>query len=304
MSGWMRALLICGAVLLPAIIATAADTPDSAAAGTGGAESPASPAEVAYLKALGSLHWVKGPTSVDVSGNSKLAIPQGYVYLDKANTDKYLELNQNLAGGEEVMVAPEDLHWTAFLSFNDEGYVKDDDKIDAAALLKTMKEATESSNAERRKRGWRELHIVDWAVAPAYNTSTKRLEWATVLESDGARDVNFSTKVLGRRGHTSVILVSSVDGLAAARPELETLLGGYSFNKGDTYGEWVPGDKVAEYGLAALVLGGAAAIAAKKGLWTVFAGFLAAGWKFLAAGAVALMAGLRRFFGKKTDDRN
>ena len=256
----------------------------------------------AYFKALQALNWVKGPTSAAVDGKSTLAIPAGYVFLDKANTDKYLEINQNLAGGSEVMVAPEDLHWTAYLSFDDGGYVKDDDKIDAPALLKTMKEATESSNVERRKRGWQELHIVDWAVAPAYNSSNKRLEWATLLESNGGRSVNFSTKVLGRRGHTSVILVTPVDGLQAAEPELESILGGYTFDKGETYTEWLPGDKVAEYGLAALVLGGAAAIATKKGLWAVLAGFLATGWKFLAAGAVALIAGLRKFFGKKSDD--
>jgi uncharacterized membrane-anchored protein len=50
------------------------------------------------------------------------------------------------------------------------------------------------------------------------------------------------------------------------------------------------------------VLGGAAAIATKKGFWAVLGGFLAAGWKFIAAGAVALSAGLRRFFGRKSDD--
>ena len=211
-------------------------------------------------------------------------------------------LNQNIPGGNEVMVAPEDLRWSAYLSFSDEGYVKDDEKIDAAELLKAMQQGTEEANQERRRRGWGDLHVVSWAVPPAYNASNKRLEWATLLQSDGGRSVNFSTKVLGRRGHTSVILVSSQEDLAAARPQLENVLAGYSFNQGDRYADWVPGDKVAEYGLAALVLGGAAAIATKKGFWGVLGGFLAAGWKFIAAGAVALLAGLRRFFGRKADD--
>jgi uncharacterized membrane-anchored protein len=260
------------------------------------------PAEQAYYKALDSLQWVKGPTTVEVEGKSLLAVPEGFVFLDSANTDKYLELNQNLAGGSEVLVAPEDLHWVAYLSFDGDGYVKDDEKIDAAELLKAMQKGTEQSNEERRKRGWQELHVVDWAIPPAYNSDNKRLEWATLLESQGNRNVNFSTKVLGRRGHTSVILVSSAEGLAIARPELEQVLAGYSFKQGETYGDWIPGDKVAEYGLAALVLGGAAAVATKKGLWAVLAGFLATGWKFLAAGAVAATAGFRKFFGKKNTD--
>jgi uncharacterized membrane-anchored protein len=67
----------------------------------------------------------------------------------------------------------------------------------------------------------------------------------------------------------------------------------------------VPGDKVATYGLAALVLGGAAAIATKKGLWAVIGGFLIAKAKLLIAGIVAVGAGLRRILTgrKKADDR-
>jgi len=265
-------------------------------------EAAESPEQQAFMEALSALAWVKGPASVPLQGNATLAVPEGYVFLDAANTDKFLELNQNIPGGNEVMIAPADLHWSAYFSFEDDGYVKDDEKIDAAALLKAMQEGTEEANKERRRRGWNELHVRDWAVPPAYNTDNKRLEWATLLESDSGRSVNFSTKVLGRRGHTSVILATGVEDLAGSRPELEQVLAGYTFNEGDRYADWVPGDKVAEYGLAALVLGGAAAIATKKGFWAVLGGFLAAGWKFAAAGAVALAAGLRRFFGRKADD--
>jgi uncharacterized membrane-anchored protein len=266
-------------------------------------ESPASPEQQAFMKAIAALKWVKGPTSVGLQGDARLAVPEGYVFLDAANTDRFLELNQNIPGGDEVMLAPEDLHWSAYLSFEDDGYVKDDEKIDAAKLLKAMQQGTEEANQERRRRGWHELHVVDWAVPPAYNSTNKRLEWATLLESQSGRSVNFSTKVLGRRGHTSVILATGEDDLAQSRPQLEQVLAGYSFNQGARYADWVPGDKVAEYGLAALVLGGAAAIATKKGFWAVLGTFLAAGWKFIAAGAVALTAGIRKFFGGKSDAR-
>jgi uncharacterized membrane-anchored protein len=287
----MKHLLSVAALLLAFVVAPAMAQ-----------DAEQSPEQQAFMKALAALNWVKGPTSVSLPGNSKLAVPEGYVFLDSSNTDRFLELNQNIPGGHEVMIAPEDLHWSAYLSFEDDGYVKDDEKIDAAELLKAMKEGTEESNKERRKRGWRELHVLDWAVPPAYNNANQRLEWATLLQGDGGRSVNFSTKVLGRRGHTSVILATGENDLAQSRPQLEQVLAGYTFNQGDRYADWVPGDKVAEYGLAALVLGGAAAIATKKGFWAVLGGFLAAGWKFLAAGAVALSAGIRKFFGKKADD--
>jgi uncharacterized membrane-anchored protein len=191
------------------------------------------------------------------------------------------------------------MEWAAYLEFSDEGYVKDDEKIDAPALLKTLQQNTERGNEQRKSRGWSELRLVDWATPPVYNTATKRLEWATILDSKDGRAVNFSTKILGRRGYTSVIMVTDPVNLQAAESRLDTVLTGYAFNSGETYADWRSGDKVAKYGLAALIVGGVAAVAAKKGLFSVLAGFLAVAWKFLVAGAVAAMAWLRRLFAKK-----
>jgi uncharacterized membrane-anchored protein len=254
----------------------------------------------AYLAKLRALKWVTGPTTVEVVGDSRLDVPEGYVFLDQAETTKYLEMNQNLSDGSEMMIGPKSLAWVAYFSFAGEGYVKDDEKIDAAALLKTMQANTDASNAERRKRGWGELHLSGWAAPPAYNATTKRLEWATRLQSPGGESVNFFTKVLGRKGHTTVIMVTEPDGLAVAQPALAKMLGGYDFKSGNRYAEFVPGDKVAEYGLAALVLGGAAAVATKKGLWAIMATFLATSWKFLAAALVGGGAWLRKLFARKT----
>jgi uncharacterized membrane-anchored protein len=244
------------------------------------------PAGNSFTDQLRALNWVKGPTTVTVAGNSKLTVPEGYIFLDAAGTRKFNELNQNIAGETEVLIAPENLAWSAFLDFSAEGYVKDDDKI------------------ERKRRGWPALNVIDWATPPAYNQSTKRLEWATIIEAEGRRNANFFTKILGRRGHTSVILVAGTDGLSGAEGELNQVLDGYNFNAGDTYAEWKPGDKVAEYGLAALVLGGAAAIATKKGFWAVAATFFAAAWKFIAAAVFGLGAWFRSFFKKKADARD
>jgi len=260
---------------------------------------PQSANQKAFLEKMRTLDWVKGPATVTAEGNAKLAIPEQYVYLDARNTSKFLELQHNLGDGREVMVAPRNLQWMAYLEFSDEGYVKDDEKIDASALLKTLKENTENANAERQRRGWGALHLVDWATPPVYNTTTKRLEWATVLESQDGRAVNFSTKILGRRGYTSVIMVTDPANLSAAEGSLDNVLTGYAFNPGETYADWRSGDKVAKYGLAALIVGGVAAVAAKKGLFSVLAGFLAVAWKFIAAAAVAAMAWLRRLFAKK-----
>ena len=286
---WSAIALINAVMVVMCAVAQAQEAPAE----------PQSAEQKAFIEKMRALDWVKGPATVTAEGNAKLTIPEQYVYLDARNTSKFLEMQHNLGNGREVMVAPRNLQWMAYLEFADEGYVKDNEKIDATALLKTLKENTESANAERQRRGWGTLHVVDWAAAPVYNTTTKRLEWATILESQDGRAVNFSTKILGRRGYTSVIMVTDPANLGDAESSLNHVLTGYAFNAGETYGDWRSGDKVAKYGLAALIVGGVAAVAAKKGLFSVLAGFLAVAWKFIAAAAVAGMAWLRRLFTKK-----
>jgi uncharacterized membrane-anchored protein len=260
-----------------------------------------SPEEKAYYEKLGKLNWVEGATKVSVVGDSSLEVPEGFVFLDQADTRKFLELNENLSDGSEVMIAPETLAWSAYISFADDGYVKDDEKIDADELLETMQENTKAANKERRRRGWAEMEILGWAVPPAYNASTKRLEWATRLRSGSGEVVNFFTKILGRKGHTTVILVAAPEDLTTSQVALNKVLTGYSFNPGSRYAEYVPGDKVAEYGLAALVLGGAAAVATKKGFWAAIGAFLAATWKLLVAALVAAGAFIRKLFTNKAE---
>ena len=252
---------------------------------------------------LRALDWVLGPRDIKLAGNSTLSLPEGYVYLDPANTAKYEELSHNLSSGNEVMIAPKNLEWNAFLTWEDEGYVKDDEKIDAPAILKSLQAATEAANEERKRRGWDELHVVGWNINPAYNSTTKRLEWATLLRSQQNEGTNFFTKILGRRGFTSVVLVASTEDTPAAVTDLNRVLSGYHFNPGETYAEWRPGDKIAEYGLTGLILGGAAAAAIKtgllKGAWKFLVAGIAAFWKIILGLAVAASAWLKSLFKRK-----
>ena len=55
----------------------------------------------------------------------------------------------------------------------------------------------------------------------------------------------------------------------------------------------------AEFGLAALIAGGAAAVAAKKGVFAVIAGFLAAAWKFILVAVIGAFAWIKSLFKKK-----
>ena len=101
--------------------------------------------------ALAKLAWQKGPTDGAVGTRATVKVPQGFVFLDEKNTSRFLELNGNPPRNGHYMVAPESLQWFSVFSFEENGYVKDDDKLDPDALLKSLKESDAPSNEERKR---------------------------------------------------------------------------------------------------------------------------------------------------------
>ena len=248
-----------------------------------------------------TLAWQRGPTTGALEGKATLAIPEGAQFLDEKEGSKFLQLTGNLASEESILVAGD---WWAAFSFNDSGYVKDDDKIDADALLASIKERDAAGNAERRKLGLTEVFTDGWHTPPHYDTATKHLEWALRLRAgDNATPViNYPVRLLGRRGYESAVLVSSPETLDADVAAFKKVLTGFKFAANEGYSEFKAGDHVAEFGLGALIVGGAAAVVAKTGFWKVILGFLAASWKLVAGVGIALFAGIGKLFGRKKAD--
>ncbi len=245
---------------------------------------------------LAKLNWISGPTEVEVGDRAVLTVPSGYVFLDQGETTKFQELAENPTSGKENLIAPDDLRWFGLFEFEEIGYVKDDEEIDADTLLESLKEGSEAGNEERRKRGWAELTITGWRIKPRYDGNTQRLEWAIDAESENIPVVNFNTRLLGRKGVTAATLVADPEALDAAIGEFKDVLTGYEYLDGERYADVQEGDHMAEYGLAALIAGGGAAIAAKSGL-------LKSLWKILAAAGVAIAAFLGKMFkGRKSQD--
>jgi uncharacterized membrane-anchored protein len=244
------------------------------------------------------LPWQEGPADGAVGSRAHLSVPKGHSLLPEANGAKFLELTGNLPEeGNTVLVGD---HWWATLEFSDSGYVKDDEKLDPDALLKSMQENEGSANQQRRDHHLAELHTDGWIVPPHYDTATKQLEWGVKLHtSESPRPVvNYTMRLLGRHGYETVILVTEPDTLDRDVASLREVLKGFDFNAGEKYAEFRPGDHVAEYGLGALVLGGATAAAIKGGWFKGILAALAAGWKLVAAAVVAGFAALKSFFGR------
>ena len=247
------------------------------------------------------LPWQVGPATGDVGTRSRLDIPDGARLLPEANGSRFLELTGNLPEPGDTVLIRDD--WWATLSFEESGYVKDDDKLDPDALLATLRKNDESSNQERTKRGMATLTIDGWIVPPHYDPTTKYLEYGLRLRaSDSPKPVvNYTMRLLSRRGYETVTLVTSPETLDQDVKDLHQVLGGYKFNPGETYSEFRAGDHVAEFGLGALVLGGAAAAAVKAGWFKGIFVALAAAWKLVAAAVVAAIAGIKRFFSRSSN---
>ena len=91
-------------------------------------------------------------------------------------------------------------------------------------------------------------------------------------------------------------LVADPEEFSLILHDFRSLLAGYEFQTGHRYAEFREGDKIAEYGLTALVVGGAAAVAAKTGLLSKI-------WKFLVAGVLVLAAFFKKLFSRRKSQR-
>ncbi len=238
---------------------------------------------------LMELDWKLGPTVGEIDGRASIEVPEGYGFLGTGDTDRFLELTQNLPTGRDHLFIPLSFDWNAFFSFDEIGYVEDNEALDADAILESLKQGNEAANAERRKRGWAEMNISGWHTRPRYDETTNRLEWAVLATTQGHEVVNYNTRFLGRKGVMEVTLVSSPEQLDAAIADFNALATAFSFDEGERYAEYRDGDQLAGYGLAALVAGGAAAVAAKGGAKFGKAILLA-----VIAGAAGLWAVVKR----------
>ena len=246
--------------------------------------------ESSVIREIKALGWQRGPVDGSMGGVATLKILEGQAFLDAPNSRRFLELTRNPPrDGRYTLSAP---GWFAIFFFENSGYVKDDETLDPDALLKSLQESDKPDNDERKRLGMPTIVTAGWSVPPHYDPVTKRLEWGVQLRSeDGHPLVNYSIRLLGRRGVMHAILVSAPDRLNHDVAEFKSALGGYTFVEGERYAEFRKGDRIAEYGLAALVLGGAAAVATKSG-------FLKAFGKLIVVGVVALGGALATFFRK------
>jgi uncharacterized membrane-anchored protein len=264
------------------------------------------------LKILKSLKYQQGEIALR-GGLAKLEVPTNFNYLSPADAETLLvKLWGNPPGQNTLgLLMPanktpvDDDCWVVTLSYDEGGYVKDDDanKINYDDLLKTMQKDTAKSSAERERQGYDGVELVGWAAPPHYDAATHKLYWAMDLKFKQQADhiLNYKIRMLGRRGVLQLNAVSTMPQLDEIEKQTPQILSMVNFNDGNRYADFDPKvDKVATYGLAALVAGG---IAAKLGFFKLIWVFIVAAWKFIIIGFVAVSAWLKKLFGGKNKNR-
>ncbi len=253
------------------------------------------------------LEVLRGPVNAPLGSVAGLAVPAGYVFLDAKSTRLFLKSRGEPVSGHEVgFLTGTNQDWSVFFIFDEGGYVKDDDKdkLDADRLLESIKEGAARGNKERQRNGHPPIEVVGWELPPKYDPATHNLEWAIRGVCEGRPVVNYNTRMLGRKGVMEAILVVAPERLPETLPAFRKVLAGYSYQAGQTYAEYRPGDKVAKYGLGALVVGGAAIGAAKLGLLTWVAVLFKKAWKLIIVAFAAGAAFFRKLFWRRTRRTN
>lgn len=257
---------------------------------------------------LASLHFQQG----DISLPGKLAtlkLPPSFRYLDPKDASRLLvDAWGNPPGATTLgMIVPADTSplspqgWGVIVTYEKDGHIKDDDAggINYDELLKQMQQATIDANAARKEQGYPAMTLMGWAEKPSYDKTTHKLYWAKELKSEGSPEsgLNYNVRVLGREGVLNLNAVAGMDQIALMKTEMQRVTAFTDFTAGNRYADFDgKTDKVAEYGIAALVAGG---VAAKLGFFGKLFAFLLLFKKLLFVGIAAAGAGLFKLFGRK-----
>ena len=275
------------------------------------AAQPADPRLAKAQQLVASLQFQTGDIAIP-EAKAHLNLGEDFRYLPKADARKVLEQLWGNPPDDKIigLIVPTETpllsenSWATLVTYVDDGHVSDADaaKIDYAKLLSDMKEQTQSQNEARKKGGYDAIELIGWAAPPRYDAQGKKLYWARELSigNNSGHTLNYDIRVLGRTGYLSLNAIARMSDLSAVQSGMQRLLPMAGFDSGQRYADFNPStDKLAAYGLAALVAGG---IAAKVGLFAKLGVILLAAKKFVVLAVVAIGAAIKKLFGGK--DKN
>ena len=166
-------------------------------------------------------------------------------------------------------------------------------------MLADMRSTIADENAARERAGYEPIQLLGWAARPRYDKAAKKLYWAKTLQFGDAREhtLNYSIRILGRKGVLVMNAVAGIGQLSRVEQDMQQVLAFTNFLPGQRYADYDGAtDKLAAYGLGALVAGG---VAAKTGLLAKLLALLVAFKKVIALAAIGALGLAGRFLGNR-----
>jgi len=245
-------------------------------------------------------------------GMATITLPPSFRFLGQQDSRKLLVAWGNppeSAQGVLGMLVPSDVSplsedgWAIVVTYDDDGYVNDEDAktLNYDKVLNEMQEQTVASNEARQKEGFEPITLIGWAEPPHYDAAAHKLYWAKELKFGSSTDhtLNYSIRILGRRGVLVLNAVSSIGQLDVVKKGTPDVLAAVEFNEGHRYADYLPGtDKAAAYGIGGLIVG---ATAAKAGLFKLIWVAILASKKLILAGLVAAGAAIKKLLGGRNE---
>jgi uncharacterized membrane-anchored protein len=252
-----------------------------------------------------SFNYQTGTITLDDSLGS-IIVPEGFRFLDAKEAQFVLT---TIWGNPEDpttlgMIVPKDHgvtgaeSWAFIVSYEDVGYVEDDDAddIDYEELLEGMKEDTRGANTARIQAGYDSISLVGWASSPFYDSEKKVLHWAKELKFGDAETntLNYDIRILGRKGIMSINAVASIDQLSEVKNHIDPILSSFTYAEGKQYNDFNPDiDEVAAWTIGGLVAG---KLLAKAGILALILKNI----KLIGLAIVAAATGLWKWFKRKS----
>ena len=241
------------------------------------------------------------------NGEVTLKVPADFYYLGPKDAEKVLvEAWGNPPGAgidSQGMLFPANVtpfdkaSWAVTIDYEQDGYVSDEDadSIDYDELLEQMKEDTAEASKDRVAQGYGSIKLVGWAAPPYYDKASHKLHWAKEVRFDNQdpNTLNYNIRVLGRKGVLVLNFIADMSQKPLIDNELDNVLAMADFDTGSRYEDFDPSiDKIAAYGIGALVAG---KVAAKVGL---LAAGLVLAKKFGVLIVVGFGALMKKLFGR------
>ncbi|RKZ43930.1 MAG: DUF2167 domain-containing protein [Candidatus Parabeggiatoa sp. nov. 3] len=257
---------------------------------------------VAAKKIWNSLDRQQGNITIP-NGVATLNVPESFYYLSPKDSETILvEVWGNPPGAGQDSLGmlfpsystPFDADsWGVTIEYEEDGYVSDEnaDEIDYDELLSQMKAGTRESSKQRVEQGYEPIELVGWASKPFYDKESHKLHWAKEVKfgTQTTNTLNYNIRVLGRKGVLILNFIAGMNQKEIIDSNIDTVLALAEFNQGSRYEDFNPSiDKVAAYGIGALVAG---SVIAKTGL-------LAAALIFIKKFGVLIVIGVGALIGK------